>query len=175
MTAFDEIAELIARAGDSVKFGSHGEGVSEEWIARAEGKLGIPLPPSYKWWLRNYGGGEIESEEVYSIYQIDFDTVVGGDIVAVALRNVAKGIVPREKLYISRPGGDETFYFKPLEADEAGEYPVYSFDQINSIEERYADSFSEYLRKRIYFWCPGVRPAASNQAEQRHARRREKR
>ena len=148
---YEEIIELISRAGDCVSFAPYGEGVSDEWVAKAEARLGLNLPPSYTWWLKNYSGGQIENEEIYSVYGEEFDQVVGGDIVAVAIRHLRSGIEPAERLYICQPGTDEEFYFKPSEADASGEFPVYCLDQINSIDDRYAASFLEFLQKRILF------------------------
>ncbi|WP_251038161.1 SMI1/KNR4 family protein [Paenibacillus albidus] len=31
-----------------------GHGAQEEWMAQAEAELGFSLPPSYRWWLKNY-------------------------------------------------------------------------------------------------------------------------
>src|SRR5579863_9695987 len=81
MSRYDEIRQLIDANPEIAEFADFGDGVSDEWIGRAESVLGFMLPGSYKWWLRNYGGGEIGGEEIYSIYCEDFDSVVGGDIV----------------------------------------------------------------------------------------------
>lgn len=55
--------------------------MSEQWIEKAEVRLGVLFPPSYRWWLRNYKGGEINGCEIFSVYELDFDSVVGGDVV----------------------------------------------------------------------------------------------
>ena len=80
---YDEIIKLIENAGESVDFGPFGEGISEEWIEKAEKRLKNKFPETYKWWLRNYNGGEVYGEEIYSIYGMDFDSVIGGDIVYI--------------------------------------------------------------------------------------------
>ena len=41
--------------------------MGEDWIERAEAALETRLSPSYRWWLRHFGGGEILGEEIYSI------------------------------------------------------------------------------------------------------------
>ena len=76
MNKYDEIKKIIEEAEDGVDFADFGNGVSEEWISKAEERLGFELPETYKWWLKNYGGGEIYGEEIFSIYEEDFDTVV---------------------------------------------------------------------------------------------------
>lgn len=156
----DEIVDLVSRAEGCVDFGSSDQGTSDEWIARAEARLGIQLPPSYQWWLKTYAGGEIQGEEIFSVYGMPFDEILGGDIVAMAIR---QGTTPDEKLYVCQPGTDEKYYFRPRERDETGEYPVYVFDEINGTEELYGETFLEFLRKRILFWCPQVRPPEGEQ------------
>lgn len=146
---YDEIRHLIGKS-EHVDFGTSENAPSDEWIARAEKRLGIPLSPSYKWWLKNYGGGEIGGAEIYSIYEMDFDTVSGGDIVYMAILNERDfGIKPSEKLFICEPNPEEAFYFLPGEADSEGEYPVRRYDRVNEVEEPYAEKFLEFLMKFI--------------------------
>jgi hypothetical protein len=57
-------------------------------------------------WRRGGGG-----EEIFSIYERDFDSVSGGDIVYVALKNEKKGVSAKEKLFVCKTGLDEVFYF----------------------------------------------------------------
>ncbi len=52
--------------------------MGDDWIEKAEQKLGFELPRSYKWFLKTYAGGEIGTEEIYSIYGADFESVNGG-------------------------------------------------------------------------------------------------
>ena len=66
---YDEIIKLIENAGESVDFAPFGEGISEEWIEKAEKRLKNKFPETYKWWLRNYNGGEVYGE-VYVIGRV---------------------------------------------------------------------------------------------------------
>jgi len=146
-----EIIDLIKNS-DFVDFSDYGEGVSEEWIRKAETYLGFLLPKTYKWWLRKYGGGEISGEEIYSIYELDFNSVVGGDIVYMARTNRETGLLTNDKIAICEPSStNEIFYFKLSESVD-GEYPVYVFDKVNMIEEKYADNFLIFLEKRIKYF-----------------------
>ena len=140
---YDEIIKIIRDAGECVDFAPFGEGISEEWIELAEKRLDVKLPQSYKWWLKNYNGGEILGEEVYSIYGIDFDDVVGGDIVYINELN-RKDNNFNAKLIISETN-DELFYFDLTQGLMEGEYPVYEY----YTKTRYADSFLEFLKRRI--------------------------
>jgi hypothetical protein len=145
---YEEIKQIIANSLDIVDFADFGDGISEEWIEKAESRLGINLPNSYKWWLKNYNGGEICGQEIFSIYGQDFDTVVGGDIVYMHELNQKKRLFAPNKLVICE-SDDDVFYFDINQKNEIGEYPVYS-GPVKS--EYYAKDFLEFLKKRIMFY-----------------------
>lgn len=144
MDKYTEIKQIIKEAGDNVDFAEFGNGVSDEWIKKAEERLGIPLPETYKWWLKNYSGGEILGEEIYSIYEMEFDSVFGGDIVFMHELNQKKHYYDKNILAICE-SGDEIFYFDISKKGEDNEYPIYELNQ-NIL---YANDFIEFLKKRI--------------------------
>lgn len=144
MNRYDEIRKLITETENIVEFANFGDGVSEEWINKAEERLGFELPNSYKWWLRNYGGGEIYGEEIYSIYEQDFDTVVGGDIVHMHEINGKSKNYPDDAVVICE-SNDDVFYFDLSLKNDENEYPIFSLND----KKRYADDFIEFLKKRI--------------------------
>jgi len=144
MNKYDEIRNLIATS-DAVDFADYGDGVSDAWIARAEERLVFTLPASYKWWLRHYGGGEIHGEEIFSIYEQDFDTVVGGDIVYHYELNKLDAQYG-EMMAVICETDDDVFYFDILKRTRDGELPVYS---LHDGEEEYARDFIDFLKKRI--------------------------
>lgn len=141
MSRYDEIRQLIEANSDIAEFADFGDGVSDEWIEKAESALGFSLPESYKWWLRNYSGGEVGGEEIYSIYCEDFDSVVGGDVVY---------------MYRQQPSGSENLV--PIcHSDVDG---VFSFERNTENDQEwavvsegtgsiYASDFLDFLRKRI--------------------------
>jgi len=141
---YDEIIKIISNAGEDVDFAQFGEGISDEWIDLAEKRLNVKLPNSYVWWLKNYNGGEIFGEEVYSIYGIDFDDVVGGDIVYINELSRKDDNEFNDKLIISEPN-DELFYFDLTQGLVDGEYPVYEY----YTKVKYADCFLGFLKRRI--------------------------
>lgn len=145
--AIDEVKRLISSHRSIVEFGLPTDAVEEEWIAKAEIALNRSLPDSYKWFLRNYGGGEIGGEEIYSIYGMPFESVNGGDIVFQYLSNRKAGLLDDSKLVISVTDFGETFFFDYTRWS-ANECPIYlrlpSGDFIH-----YGDDFCEFLRKRI--------------------------
>ena len=142
----DDIQKLIEASKDIAEFADFGDGVSREWIDKAEQRLGFKLPNSYKWWLENYGGGEVCGQEIFSIYEQDFDQVVGGDIVYMHELNGKQGLYPPNYLVICE-SDDDLFFFDLGKMSNDGEYPVYT----GRPPEFYADNFLEFLRKRILY------------------------
>ena len=136
----DELKKKIAST-DGVDFGPFGEGISDEWITKAEERLHFIFPESYKWWLKNYMGGEIYGEEIFSIYGLDFDSVVGRDIVYINELNREEGFSNSEQLVICE-GEDGMFYFQKQES-LTDELAVFRDG------EYYASNFIEFLIKRI--------------------------
>lgn len=141
---YDELIKVIEEAGDRVEFASFGDGISDDWIELAEKRLGITLPKSYKWWLKNYNGGEVFGEEIYSIYGIDFDEVVGGDIVYINELSRKNDSSFKDKLIILE-ADDEVFYFDLSNGLKDNEYPVCELHS----NITYANSFAEFLKRRI--------------------------
>jgi len=144
MNKYDEIKKLIAKAGNTVEFADYGDGISEEWIIKAEERLCFKFPNSYKWWLRNYGGGEIYGEEIFSVYEQDFDTVVGGDIVYNYELNMRNKNYSADKVVICE-ANDDVFYFDLSKRKDENELAIYSLND----NKKYADDFIEFLKKRI--------------------------
>lgn len=136
----DELKKKIAST-DGVDFGPFGEGLSDEWITKAEERLHFIFPETYKWWLKNYMGGEIYGEEIFSIYGLDFDSVVGRDIVYINELNREEGFSNSEQLVICE-GEDGMFYFQKQES-LTDELAVFRDG------EYYASDFIEFLLKRI--------------------------
>ncbi|MEO3408278.1 SMI1/KNR4 family protein [Mucilaginibacter sp. CAU 1740] len=116
------------------------------WIDKAQERLRAIFPPSYIWWLKNYGGGDVLGDEIYSIYELDFDTVVGGDIVYMnELRR--KDPSDNNRLVIQVTGHSEVFYFDLSAKNSSLEYPV--FKEYIDCNVIYAESFLDFLKRRI--------------------------
>ena len=141
---YDEIIQIICNAEAEVDFSDFGNGISDEGIEMAEKRLNVKFPNSYKWWLRNYRGGEIYGEEIYSIFGLDFDTVVGGDIVYINELSRKENSDWEDKLIICEPN-DELFYFDLSQGISDGEYPVYEY----FTKTQYSINFIEFLKRRI--------------------------
>lgn len=144
MDKYQELIDLISKSADKAEFADYGNGVSDVWIEKAESRLGFELPISYKWWLKNYGGGEIYGEEIFSIYEIDFDEVIGGDIVYMHELNQKNHNFKSNELIICE-SNDDVFYFDLNVKNADGDFPVFSLNK----KELYAKDFIDFLRKRI--------------------------
>jgi hypothetical protein len=143
MNKYDEIKRLITESEGGVEFAAFGDGISDEWIKKAELRLGFKLPNSYKWWLRNYSGGEIYGEEIFSIYEQDFD-IVSGDIVYMHELNRRNNNYD-DNMFVICEANDDVFYFDISVKENENEYPIYSLNN----NKRYANDFIEFLKKRI--------------------------
>lgn len=142
---YEAIRLLIEANKEKVNFGEFGHGISNDWVEKAESRLGVKFPSSYIWWLKNYNGGEINGEEVFSIYELDFDTVVGGDIVYINELNKKNGFSNSKQLVIQENDQGEIYYFDLNQVTSEGENPVY----IDTTGEKYANDFLHFLAKKI--------------------------
>lgn len=139
---YDEVTRLIEKF--EVAFPKFGSGVSEMAIRDAESALGLPLPNSYKWWLANYGGGQVRGDIVYGL---DEEGIGKPDIVALARMNESDGLYDRSRLLFS-VGNEENFYFDTTEM-HAGEYRIFTHDVAQNSSLPYAPSFADFLLRRI--------------------------
>src|SRR5437016_2982599 len=98
---YDRIAEVIAKS-DRANFG---HGVAEEVIADAERHLGLAFPPSYRWWLSNYGTGYVGGYELQGLFPEmiaarEPDLPLIGDVVYLADRHAKRSGHPIHLLEI---------------------------------------------------------------------------
>jgi len=141
------VKETISDNAEIVNFGSSADWVGDEWISMAEEKLGLQFTDSYKWFLRNYRGGEVGSEEIYSVYGMDFESVNGGDIVFQNVQSRASGLIGVDGLIVSESDLGEVFYFD-YNLFSNGECPInLRLPTGDSVE--YASDFYDYLCRRI--------------------------
>lgn len=135
------VLKLIGNTRYDIEFS---KGVSTFWIKKAEERLGVKFSPSYFWWLSNYGKGEVNGEEIFGIYEVDFDQIVGGDIVYMNELNRRSNILNSNQLMIQFTDFGEFFYFDMSILNSDYEYPICS-----NFRHRYAENFWEFLEKRI--------------------------
>ena len=142
---YEKTIELIDANRDKVDFGAFGDGVAATWIAKGQQRLGVQFPPSFVWWLTNYGGGEINGDEIFSIYERDFDEVVGGDIVYMNELYRSKGFATKGQLLIQKNDFGEVYFLALNERDTEEECPIYVAPE----HTKYADNFLQFLEKKI--------------------------
>lgn len=143
----EQVEELVASYPNIVKFGSEADSVGDDWIERAEQRLGFPFSASYKWFINRYGGGEIGGEEIYSIYGFDFEAVNGGDIVYQYIVGQKNGLMAENKIVVSETDYGEIYFFNYLSRSDV-ECPVY-LRLPSGDEVLYSANFFEFLYKRI--------------------------
>lgn len=151
MKDFDQLAthiqHLISAHPDIIDFGDFGTGTSLEWLEKAQARLGVVFPASYRWWLQHYGGGQIYGDEVFSIYERDFDQVVGGDVVYVNERARTDGSWPAEHLLIMHTDQAQYFYLDLTQISNVPEPPVYVSQGKST--RLYAANFFDFLEKQV--------------------------
>jgi len=143
MDRYQLIQQLISNNLSRVNFAPFGEGTSDEWIVKAQKRLNVIFPPSYIWWLKNYGGGEILGDEIFSVYERD--EVVGGDVVYMNELDRKNKRAMDSELMIQNTDFGEIYFLDLTQVDEHGESPVYN----KTTGKKYADDFLDFLKKKI--------------------------
>lgn len=149
MVSLDKLADLIEQHSDyAVEFGDPHCDLSptSERVDETQKILGCKLPPSYLWFVKNYGGGEVYGEEIYSIYPVLSDKSVG-DISYQSKWHHERNFVSGSAVVICSNDFGETFFLDIDSCDENGEFPVYV--QAGNTKKKYANSFADFLYKRI--------------------------
>jgi hypothetical protein len=146
----ERLAALIAQSARA-KFG---RGVSEEVIADAERHLGMSFPPSYRWWLMNYGGGYLGSCELQGLFleMIDSsepDLPLIGDLVYLADLNAMRPAHPKHLLEILSYEGDEVYFLDTARPNANGEYPVIGrYPSVDELQDVAID-FAAFLEREL--------------------------
>ena len=135
---FEDIVELVAQA--NVAFPPAGLGLTESDISRAEAVLGVQLPPSYRWWLMRYGGGQIGGDILLGIGPHKD----GPDLFTVRQRRAGR-------LYFYQ-GNEERFFFDTTHRTSDEEFPV-MYEEDAADPSVFAATFADFLRRRIREIC----------------------
>lgn len=140
-----QIASAVGRC-------TFGDGVSKKSIESAEARLGIRLPPSYRWWLENYGGGTIGGYELVGLWD-EFeeeerrhpeDAAPGILLYSVELDRKS-GRRPHHEIELLSIEGDEV-YMLDLSQESGGENPIL-LEEPAGLREMYAHDFYEFIWK----------------------------
>lgn len=144
---YTNITSLIEAHRKNLNFGNESAAPSEERIDKTEARLGVPLPESYKWFLRHYGGGEVNGDEISSIYQNDDESLPSGDLVYQYLINRRSGYIESHQIPLMSTDFGEFFFLGASVKREENEYPVYIKRGDNA--QLFAGHFIEFLTKII--------------------------
>lgn len=147
---FAELAALIA-ASKRARFG---RGVRQDIIDSAEQHLGMRFPPSYRWWLLEYGAGYLGGYELQGLFpepivKRDPEVPLIGDIVDLSNRNANLRWYPSHLLEILSYEGDEVYFFDTRRRSNDGEWPVVCIYAGASEPEDVAPNFAEFLRRQL--------------------------
>ncbi|CAH0295497.1 Antitoxin YobK [Peribacillus simplex] len=135
---YSKLQEVIKEYGQGDDFTG---GVSEDKVKETEKKLQVPLPESYKWFLKNYGSGGS-----FGIDIIGYDCV--GASVVTATKDHQKnyglidGIVVIEDI-------DEFAYCLDTNKMINGECPVIMWDNQEGYGRKLAINFVDYFIDRL--------------------------
>ena len=141
---YDRLKKIIEENREIIDFSKYGEGVSNKEIEIAEKRLNIKMPASYIWWLKNYNGGCVFDDEIYSIYG-EVDGIPCGDIVYVnELYRKENFELYKDKLILLETG-KELFYFDLNSKNTNNEYDILGWYS----KKVYAQSFEDFLIKYI--------------------------
>ena len=149
----DTLKSLIESNSESIEFGSEEDAVDSKWLEKAEKELAVEFTDSYRWFLKNYAGGEIGGDEIYSIYGMDFDAVNGGDIVYQNKMSRKNGLTGNDRLIFMETDLGEVFFFDYSQL-EGNECPV-KIKYPSGKTEVYAGNFYEFLFNRINEYVSG--------------------
>ncbi|WP_375610943.1 MULTISPECIES: SMI1/KNR4 family protein [unclassified Bartonella] len=141
-----DVAQYVDMHSHVINFGTQDNAPDDVRIKTAENTLGLQFTSSYKNFLKNYGGGEIGGEEIFSIYEICAG-IPAGDIVYRNLLDRRDGFTDPKQLVICTTDFGETFYFDYKQFRD-GECPLY-LKYTSEDSEYYASNFYEFLCKRI--------------------------
>lgn len=136
----EKLIELFEEYSDLINMGTADDAPSNDWINAAEKALLVSFPDDYKWFLNNYGGGDICGEEIFSIYCLPFNEAVGGDI--VYQNTIANNNLQSNKIALSNTDLDEEFFFDTNDMEKV-------YISVGNNRQLYASNFLEYLQKRL--------------------------
>lgn len=142
----EETLAIVSKHSEIIELGASDDAPSNEWIKKAEEKIGYKFSESYLWFLKNFGGGSIVGDEIYSIYQIPFEEAIGGDIVYNYLLNIKNSTAEKNQVYFMETDLGEYFFFDYSNFD-GNECPI----MLGSSNDAtlYANDFYEFICKRV--------------------------
>jgi len=125
---------------------------SDQLVKKAEGKLNVIFPQTYRKFLLNYGAGNFGSEEIYGIVKEDFDNSGIPDAIWYTLKQRKEVNLPSNLVIIYYTGGEEMFCLDFNKLGKHQEPAVVSYVIGVGLEyqtyEMIANDFGEFLLQR---------------------------
>lgn len=126
---------------------------SEQLVKKAEAKLNVIFPQTYRNFLLNYGAGNFGSEEIYGIVKEDFDNSGIPDAIWYTLKQRKEVNLPSTLVIIYHTGGEEMFCLNFNKLGKHQEPVVVSYvigvDLEFQTYEIIANDFGEFLLQRV--------------------------
>ena len=131
-----EELKILVENSPNIEFGF---GVSDDIIKKAEEKLEFTFPKEYKLWLKNYGWGEIYDEDIFGLYNTDFNSYP--NVVFTNLKMKQENFISENELAIQMNDLAEIYFFEKDNNEQV-------FVKFGNLKELYADSFFDFLIKK---------------------------
>ena len=131
--------------------------VSADSIDRAQAALGVEFPPSLRRHLLEYGSVNVGSDPILGLFQPPHFSGPRDDLVYRTQMMRQFEIPSHLVVLLDDDEGDAIYYLDCSQRDEAGECPVLLWEiEEPEVYSRYADSFPEFLLKRMQFIAAGL-------------------
>lgn len=132
-------------------------GLSQTFIKKIEGRLGTPMPESFKRFLRDFGYLVIAGQEFYG--EVEREAYGGGlpSFVWATEQARARGDALASDLVVRSSGYGPNYVLACSEMSEIGEAPVYlvsiaydpETDTTQQHREKVADSYGEFFHQEV--------------------------
>ncbi|WP_168210453.1 SMI1/KNR4 family protein [Persicimonas caeni] len=143
----EEAARLIQRHSERADFRG---GASDHEIARAEDRLGVKFPPSYRRFLEDLGAGQFGDQTFFGVIGPEVDSML--DVVSRTLDQRTHGNLPTTHVVVAPYGSEAFFGFDCADRRYNEECPVAEFprDYGDTQEPNYFElDFGSFLLARI--------------------------
>lgn len=131
-----EELKILVENSPNIEFGF---GVSDDIIKKAEEKLEFTFPKEYKLWLKNFGWGDIYGEDIFGLYNTDFNSYP--NVVFTNLKMKQENFISENELAIQMNDLAEIYFFEKDNNEQV-------FVKFGNLKELYADSFFDFLIKK---------------------------
>lgn len=122
-------------------------------VKRAEDKLNVQFPATYRNFLLNYGAGNFGAEEIYGVIDDSFEHSAIPNGIWLNLDERSQSGFPEHLVIIYHTGFEEYFCLDFSKLNEYNEPPVVSYvigvDLEDQVYEIIASDFGEFLLDRV--------------------------